>query len=268
MTLIAPLNGLVLAGGRSSRMGEPKAWLSFSGLPQWQACEKVLAPLCKDVFFSVSNQLSRPLPVAAHRLVKDSDEPCGPLGAIICGFKERPEHAMFVLACDMPNFDLAAASFLKDHRNSQSLATVFLDAAGGIEPLCTIYEPRIFEILLKFWSKKIYCPRKILGELAIERVIPKNYSWLTNINKREDMATKRVELHFYAGLREEAQCSSLQVHTKALSVADLYAEMQIRFKFSLNQKSLRFAKNQELVEGRASLSDGDTIVFIPPVSGG
>ncbi len=265
---IAP-RGLILAGGASSRMGEPKAWLCFSDIPQWQACERNLSSHCEEIYFSVSPKLQRALPVQEHRLVNDVfKDPCGPLGGIISAFQRFNEKAFFVLACDMPNFDARAIQFLLAHRNSERLATVFQNQSGAIEPLCGIYEPKIFTVLLEYWGQKMYCPKKILSQLNIERVVPEDYSWLANVNEPSLAVDKKVKLHFYAGLREEAQCSELEIMTKASNIAELFSEMRARFHFSLSQKSMRFAKNHQLIEPEASVSDGDSIVFIAPVSGG
>ena len=245
----------------------------FFGNLQWQACEKVLSHSCDEVYFSVSPNLKRALPVKSSLLVHDIfKESFGPLGGILSAFYQQPERAFMVLACDMPNFDDSAARFLRDHRNSRRLATVLVNENGDIEPLCAIYEPAIFPLLLHSWGQKVYCPRRILSGLDTERVLPENFLWLVNVNNREDFLAgetrKKIVLHFYASLREEARCSSVEVNTEASNMTELFLEMNARFNFSIDQKNMRFAKNHQLVERGALVNDGDQIVFIPPVSGG
>lgn len=266
------VKGLVLAGGRSSRMKEPKAWLNVKGLTQWEWCDRVLATVCDEVLFSVSSQLEKPLAVAAHRLVNDVfNEPCGPLGGIISAFYHNPQTAFFVLACDMPNFDECAVDFLIRHRDPDRMATVFVNQDGETEPLCGIYEQAIFPLLLQYWSQKVFCPRKILGKLDVKHVVAEDFSWLKNVNHPSDLKDvhkKKITINFYAGLREKTQCSSLEFFTSATSVAELFQEISKRHEFLVDQKSMRFAKNHAFVDAKSSIHEGDTIVFIPPVSGG
>lgn len=272
MTMRPELKGLVLAGGKSSRMKEPKAWLNIKGLTQWQRCDEVLAPVSTEVLFSVSPQLLKPLLVPPHRLVEDVfKEPCGPVGGIISAFHRYPAAAFFVLACDMPNFDERAVEFLVRHRDPASMATIFVNQDSESEPLCGIYEPAIVPSLLNFWSKKVFCPRKILENLDVKHVVAEDFSWLKNVNHPSDLegaAKKKITLNFYAGLREMTQCSSLEIFTAARNIAELFQEISGRHEFLVDQKSMRFAKNHALVDAKSSIHEGDTIVFIPPVSGG
>ncbi len=266
------LDGLVLVGGKSSRMGEPKAWLSFGDMPQWQACEQLLKAFCQRVYFSCSPQLVRPLPVDTSRRINDIfSESCGPLGGIISAFHHHSDRAFFILACDMPHFKKDAVDLLVARRNKEKMATVFCNERGEIEPLCGIYEPAILNTLMMSWQKKVFCPRKILFGVNIEKIPVPDEKWLSNCNHRADIFSdkqKKLKLHFYAQLREEAQCENLEIETRASNLLELFSELKIRFNFSLDQKQLRFAKNHHFVDAKSSFDDGDLIVLIPPVSGG
>ena len=50
------MNGLVIAGGNSSRMGTDKAFLQYSKNPQYQEVYSLLEPFCEQTFVSLQNK--------------------------------------------------------------------------------------------------------------------------------------------------------------------------------------------------------------------
>jgi molybdopterin converting factor subunit 1 len=78
----------------------------------------------------------------------------------------------------------------------------------------------------------------------------------------------RVNLQYYAQLREQAGAGSEQVETSAFNLRELYEELRSRHGFSLPIDALKVAVNTRFSEWSQPLAEGDTIVFIPPVAGG
>ena len=83
-----------------------------------------------------------------------------------------------------------------------------------------------------------------------------------------DVADKRINVQYYAILREQAGRSDESVLTGAKTPRDLYNELKSRYPFSLAPEMLRVAVNAEFGEWSQRLADGDSVVFIPPVAGG
>lgn len=268
------LDGLVLVGGKSSRMHKPKAYLDFGRGAQWQVCRTILLSVCRDVYYSVSTQLEPKLPLQSNIIGDIFTEPIGPLGALMSAFDYASDKSYFVVSCDAPHFDKDAAAFLAKARNPHKKATVF-EAHGLIEPLLAIYEPGIFIDLARAWALKKRCMRQIMAELEIERVPCPNERWLVNINYDHEYAvfeqgtkSKTVTVHFYASLREHMKQSSVSITTNAQCVGELYRELQKRYGFLLDDGLMRYAQNDQLVDAAHEFFDQDEIVFIPPVSGG
>lgn len=262
------LNGLVLVGGKSSRMGSAKAHLVKNGRPLWQISRDGIAPMCQKVFFSTSPQLEPPLPVAQELLISDVfANPIGPLGGIMSAF-HRERCAWLVLACDLPYFDEEAARFLCAQRHRDKKATAFI--SNDVEPLAAIYEPEIFVDLASAWARGERCPRKIVRALDVERVIPENPQWIVNVNHAHEWreTAKVVTVFYYASLRECSACAYERVEITTQSVGDVYRVLREKYQFPLGEDAVRFAVNDRLVERDLVLSDGDELVFIPPVSGG
>lgn len=77
----------------------------------------------------------------------------------------------------------------------------------------------------------------------------------------------RVRVEYFAILREHAGRSSEELETPAGTVADLYDELTRRYGFP-RMGTLKVAINDEFGEWQSRLTDGDCVVFIPPVAGG
>ena len=79
---------------------------------------------------------------------------------------------------------------------------------------------------------------------------------------------RQIRLRYFAILRERVGSSSEKRETTSTTVGELYNEIKEEKDFGLEKESIRIALNGDFVELDCSLSDGDEIVFIPPVAGG
>lgn len=146
----SPLNGLVLLGGQSARMGTPKALLNYHGVFQGDYCRMLLGPHCQQVYVSCrTEQLDLPefnQAFSSAPKILDQYASIGPLTGVLSAMQADPLSAWLVLACDMPLVDSNVIERLVLARNPHRLATLFGHAASGpepllLEPLCAIYEP-------------------------------------------------------------------------------------------------------------------------------
>lgn len=80
--------------------------------------------------------------------------------------------------------------------------------------------------------------------------------------------SKTIQLEYFAILREQRGLARETLATSAATAADLYAELSARHQFTLPADRVRAAINDEFVAWSAPLSDGQRVVFIPPVAGG
>ncbi|AQS88649.1 molybdopterin converting factor small subunit [Neoasaia chiangmaiensis NBRC 101099] len=78
----------------------------------------------------------------------------------------------------------------------------------------------------------------------------------------------RIELEYFAQMREQAGCHRETRDTQALSAAALYDELRDIHRFTLEPRKMRVAINAAFRPWDQVLADGDTVVFIPPVTGG
>ena len=104
----APLYGLVLAGGRSSRMKRDKAALAYHGRSQLAVAFERLAARVERCFVSVRpDQTDDPTRRDLPQIV-DREAEIGPIAGIMAAQQSAPEAAWLVLACDLPFLSDAA----------------------------------------------------------------------------------------------------------------------------------------------------------------
>ena len=74
-----------------------------------------------------------------------------------------------------------------------------------------------------------------------------------------------LEISYYAILREQAGKNREQWKTDASTPSAVYDELRAHYDFSLEKNQLKVAVNNEFVDFETPLSEGDQLVFIPPV---
>lgn len=190
------LNGLVLAGGKSTRMQTDKGSLTYYGQSQRQHTYQLLNTLCNHTYISYADEQS------VNReeyldYITDQYLGLGPLGGILSAFQQQPDAAWLTVACDLPYLSAETLNYLVQHRNPSKLATAFIDPEGKFpEPLITIWEPRAYAILLQFLGMGYSCPRKVLINSDIELLQAPNVQDLQNINHphERDEAMQQIKV--------------------------------------------------------------------------
>lgn len=274
----APLYGLVLAGGLSSRMQRDKATLQYQGSTQLERAFVLAARHTQQAFVSVRADQSRDPARAAHPLVIDAVPGEGPLVGIRSALERFPQAAWLVMACDLPFLSDAVLEHLVRERDPQRLATAYLSTSDGKpEPLCAIWEPAAGPALAAYQAQGGHCPRKFLMRNEAHLIAPLDAHALDNINTPEEYARATAALgaqemplriQYFALLREQAGRSEEGVQTSAATPAALYQELKSRHGFTLTREQLKVAVNGEFSDWSRALIAGDAVVFIPPVAGG
>lgn len=181
---IAPLQGLVLAGGKSTRMGQDKGLLNFHGLEQRNHLLKLLKSYNLPAFLSVRSEQN----IQDADVVEDVFLGLGPFGAICSAFQKDPNKAWLVVATDLPFVDGSVIDVLLRHRNPKKIATALKAKNKNFpEPLITIWEPKAYPVLLQYLAMGISCPRKVLINSDVE-LIEVDEIWVTNVNTPEEYA--------------------------------------------------------------------------------
>jgi len=190
MSTSRPLHGLVLAGGRSARMGADKAALVHpDGRPLARRTHDLLAGAgCADVVLSLRHDQEIPAgfsDVAALRIVRDpADTAGGPLTGIIAAMSLHPDSDWLVLACDLPRLDAATLRHLISSKRPDEMFLSYRSEFDGLpEPLCALYAPAALPLLS---AMEFRCPRKLLIRHECRLLEPVTPRALDNANTPDD----------------------------------------------------------------------------------
>lgn len=152
---------VILAGGRSRRMGTCKALLTIEG-------ETMLSRLTRQLDDFQEKLLSTNTPALAEGLpltpVPDFYPGAGPLAGLHAALSVSRSSVLFCIPCDMPNF-IPTLPWQLIERYSGEDALVCRDSAGQIYPLCGFYAKTSLPALEKQLQQGQYCATALLDKI-------------------------------------------------------------------------------------------------------
>ena len=129
------VTGVLLAGGKSRRMGADKRYLVVGEQTLLERGLAVLSSIFQEVLVVIA-QDSPPLDVDA-RVVRDLVPDCGSLGGLYTGLTQATTPYIFVVACDMPFLDQAVISQFTSRRTTADI--VMAKLAARLHPMHALY---------------------------------------------------------------------------------------------------------------------------------
>jgi molybdenum cofactor guanylyltransferase len=186
---IPDATAVVLAGGKSSRMGRPKALLLFDGEPLIVHIVRALKRMfAETVLVAAPDQ---ELPDLAVTLVRDEVAYQGPVGGIYYGLKAASGKFCFVTSCDVAFINPALISHLTSQISRYEVVVPFWD--DRFQPLHAVYRTSVLPLLKAQLDREelrpVYLFDKVktckIEEAAIRRFDPEGLSFL-NMNTPDD----------------------------------------------------------------------------------
>ena len=173
------INGLVLAGGNSSRMLEDKAMLERNGCPLYKNAINALLPITSQLYVSARKE-SGFLADLEFPVLFDEHDNIGPAAALLRAYKHDPEADWFVLACDFANASEEEVAWLfLQHRDTFDI-TCYAQHDGRPEPLFAIWTPNALVKLSNNVKTGFTGPMHTLRECEVQMRIPRKTSADTN----------------------------------------------------------------------------------------
>lgn len=183
---------IILAGGKSSRMGFDKQFLELN---EKRLISTIIENL-KDEFeeFIIVTNKPESYEDFPYKILTDKIKDKGPLGGIHAGLSEASSKYSFVIACDMPNINLEYIKYMKSSIENTNYDGVITKSKEWIEPFNSLYSKEILydleETLLK-GEKMIYPFLKGKNIFYIEEYIAKkftpNWEIFINLNTQEEL---------------------------------------------------------------------------------
>jgi molybdopterin-guanine dinucleotide biosynthesis protein A len=180
--------GLILAGGKSRRMGQDKALLTNNGQTQLAYVAGVLETCVEKVFVSARADQADDKERAQYDQIVDRYEDMGPVAGILSALETNPEVDWLVIACDLPNITAQTIRHLLLHREGEQPFTAYKSSHDGLpEPLCAIYHTGCEAIVRRFVDDGVNCPRKILIRSKTRLLDQPHPDALDNVNTPDDL---------------------------------------------------------------------------------
>ncbi len=192
----ADVEGFLLAGGASRRMGAPKSGLDFDGEPIAARVARTLAPHVARLTVVTD----RPEEVAFLGLpsVPDIYVGKGPMGGLHAALTASATPTVFLTAVDLP---FLSAALIQELLRRHGLAPATVPSAGdGLHPLCAVYDRSILAEVERRLRAERLSMRELVEHVGVNEVDlsrcepPIDPNVLTNINTPEDLRAARTRI--------------------------------------------------------------------------
>ena len=207
---MSKLGLIILAGGLSTRMGQPKAllpWVNGESLIS-HALRKGLDADVQDILLSIGDDEVLGHAIQTHiidtlsndekkkvSIVRDLVERCGPLGGLYSTLSVGTSPAYAVMAVDMPFMDMDLYyDWLYQMNHNNWTAIVPTGATGKSEPMAGIYKPHIVSLLPAILAGEDVSLHHALDTIGhVETIDATDYGWeLSNVNHFDDYQWARA----------------------------------------------------------------------------
>lgn len=190
--MISNVTGILLAGGRSRRMGMDKRFVSVGEESLLHRSQRILRSIFSSVYIVIAQD--SPNLTAEVPVLRDIVPACGSLGGLYTGLKKSPTFHIFLAACDMPFLSPPLIEFLVGQKESADIVMVCTDE--GLQATHAIYSQNCIPIIEEMLDRR--CLRihelmkhsglcvRLIDQKEIEGVHQSARSF-TNVNTPEDL---------------------------------------------------------------------------------
>lgn len=202
------MTGVILTGGKSSRMGQDKALLSIGGVQLIRRILDVFGTLFDEILV-VTNKTGRHAG-SGYREVTDIIPDCGPLGGIYTGLSYASSDRIFVASCDLPFIKESTVKIVISEPVSYDI--VVPDDGRRLHPLHAVYSRKCTPYIRKWLDNGFYNVTKFINEvegLSVRKVqiseiaaVDPDLKSFFNMNTQADLAEAN-KIAEVAGNKEE-----------------------------------------------------------------
>ncbi|WP_118976685.1 NTP transferase domain-containing protein [Taibaiella koreensis] len=179
--------GVVVCGGRSSRMGQDKSLIAYHGLPQRYHMAGLLQPFCDQVLLSLNSRQQDHS--GAFPILTDTDPylDAGPVAALLSATAAFPGHSFLLFGCDYPLLEARELGRFVQMLRPEALAVAFYNEAAGLyEPLLAWYSAGAAVLMEQQYREGQRSLQHFLKSIAADRYIP---LWADSIISVDDPQT-------------------------------------------------------------------------------
>jgi molybdenum cofactor guanylyltransferase len=197
---ITDVTGVILAGGKSRRMGEDKRFLTVGTATLLDRCRSIMSACFQEVLL-ITAQDSPPLEGHGCQVYQDLIPNCGSLGGLYTGLQYASSRRVFVVACDMPFLNHEMINFFV--RRDPAADIVMGRLPSGLQPLHAIYAKRALPLLECRAHARQLKIQDMLSERSLKITVVDALEWAAidavsrsfqNVNTPAELDAARAEL--------------------------------------------------------------------------
>ncbi len=194
---MSSLYGLVVCGGKSTRMGTDKSMLNYHGQAQRYNLYDILNNLCDRVFISCNAEQAATIPDKYFVIVDDEQYgDIGPMVALLTAFDRHPEASFLVVGCDYPYLQEEELKRLIEVSLQANKSTCLYNIEHkNSEPLLSVYHNDTKVYLQKNFKLNQLSLRRFLDEISVHIIEPLNYMSIISIDNLQAYNETIAKLH-------------------------------------------------------------------------
>ncbi|MBP2831506.1 molybdenum cofactor guanylyltransferase [Aquimarina sp. U1-2] len=187
MNQLKKITGIILAGGKSQRMGQDKGLMIVNNKPFIQHIIDALMPLTHEIII-VSNTSA--YDTFAIKRVEDHIPNAGPIAGIHAGLMHSKTVNNIILSCDVPMITTSLLEKLTSYKNDDYDVVQF-EANRKTMPLIALYKKRCAAYCLDVLSRGEKRLRTLISEMNTKTIVLPKKDWFLvhNINTVTDLKT-------------------------------------------------------------------------------
>jgi len=224
---MAAAGAIVLAGGRSSRMGRAKALLPFDGQPLIAHVVEALRACCSEVVVVASP--AQDLPSLPATLVRDEVAYQGPVSGIYHGLSAATEEVSFVTSCDSVFLNPGVIRLVLSQIAGHDVAVPYWE--GRFQPLHAAYRrtvlPHLEQQLARGELRPVQLfdkvPTRRIEEHEIRNIDPDGWTFF-NMNTPEEYEQALAHWAVVRGGSASAPAETISCTVELFGVARLLAQ--------------------------------------------
>jgi len=174
---------IILAGGKSSRMGMDKAFLEIDGKNTITRLHNLLTPFFDETILSVNTE--KKISFNGIKIVRDSEDGHGPLMGIYSSLEASLSPVNFVIACDIPEVNMTLLFELLAQSEEYDIAVPSF-TEGQYEPLFAVYAKCVADAAGKILDNHKRRIIELFTECKTTVVPSPDNAWYINLNTPDD----------------------------------------------------------------------------------
>lgn len=190
------VTGVILAGGKNSRMGTDKGLLRVNGKKIVERTAGAMKPLVDEIIIITNGNNYEYLGFKTYKdLIKD----CGPMGGIYTALHFSKTEKNLVISCDMPFITKELVEFIIQESGDSEIGIPMHN--GKLEPLCAVYDKCCQTKLEELLKNKEWKLQDALGHFKVKHILVSDFmlnkNCFVNINTPAEYDNLKSSEHEY-----------------------------------------------------------------------